>query len=46
VSGFLGQETGVVIQVYAVLGHGLFVTLLKSDVPMALLDPGLNGTPC
>lgn len=39
------MELGVVIRVYALLWHNLFLRMIKSDVPVVLLDSGLGGTP-
>jgi hypothetical protein len=46
-SGLLDQDTGdmrldAVLQVYVVFSHGSFLQMIKPDVPMVLLDPGLN----
>jgi hypothetical protein len=42
-SGFLDQDNGglqlhAVTQVYATLGHSLFVRMVQPDVPVVLLD--------
>jgi hypothetical protein len=31
-------------QAYAVFDHGRFIWMLQTNVPVVLLDPGLNGT--
>jgi len=51
VSRFLGQATGIlkldaVNQVFAVLGQGWFIRIIKPNIPVVLLDLSLNGTPC
>jgi hypothetical protein len=48
-SGFHSRDTSilkldVVTKVYAVIVHGLFFRMIQSDIPVVLLDSGLNGT--
>jgi hypothetical protein len=49
-SGFLDQDTGIikldaVTQDNVVLCHGSLIWIVKLDVSMVLLGPGLDGTP-
>jgi hypothetical protein len=49
VSRLLGQDTGVikldaVMEVNAVLCHGWFIQMVKSEVPMVSFNHDLNGT--
>jgi hypothetical protein len=47
VSGFGGQDLGVLeldTMSLAMFGYGQFVWMSQTNVPVVLLDPGINGT--
>jgi len=49
-SGFLGQNTSVmylnaVTPIYAMLGRGWFLSMIKPDDLVVLFDPSISGMP-